>query len=144
MRNMNYLKSIFFTAVFAFTLNAATAQKSNKVADKAATQERIEQSQKLSAKEPTYKWVYSIALVTDHGGKFDIKFQDGKSKATEMFKHKSHEARKKTTAAMEEITSEADILNLLAELKMELISVVSAPGFEGRTMKYYLRTQITE
>lgn len=144
MRNMNYLKAFFFTAVFAFTLNAANAQRTNKKSDKATTQERIEKSQNLSAKEPAQKWAYSVALVTDHGGKFDIKFEAGKSKASERLARQNQELNKRMESAAEEISTEADLINFLSDSKMELISVVSLPETGGRTMKYYLRTQISE
>ena len=144
MRNMNYLKAFFFTAVFAFTLNAASAQKTNKKSDKTATQQRVEQSPKISAKEPTFKWAYTVALVSDNGGKFDIKFMDGKSKASELLVRQNEELTKKMETRMDEIRSEGDLINFLAEMKMELVSVVSMPETGARTMKYYLRTQIAE
>lgn len=141
---MNYLKAIFFTAVFAFTLNAATAQKTNKKSDKATTQQRIVQSDKLSAKEPTYKWAYSVAMVTDRGGQFEIKFMDGKSKTAQRLARQNEELSKRMASLGDEIQSEGDLINFLTDLKMELVSVVSVPESKGRTMKYYLRTQIAE
>lgn len=141
---MNYLKAFFFTAVFALSLNVATAQKSSKKSQKETTQQRVEQSNQLSAKEPTYKWAYSVALVTDLGGKFEIKFTDGKSKTSQRLSKENHELRKKMEAESEEIATEGDLINMLTDLKMELISVVSIPESGGRTMKYYLRTKIAE
>ena len=141
---MNYLKAFFFTALFAFTLNAATAQKTDKKSDKTTTQERIQKSEKINAQEPASKWAYSVALVTDNGGKFDIKFEEGKSKASELLARQNRELGKRMESASQEIRTEADLINFLSDMKMELISVVSLPESGGRTMKYYLRTQIDE
>ena len=144
MRNMNYLKVFFFTTVFAFTLNAATAQKTNKKTDKAVTEKRIDQPQSRSNIASGPKWAYSVAMVSDNGGKFDIKFMDGKSKAAQLLARQNQELGKKMEEAAEEIQTETDLINYLAGMKMELISVVSMPESGGRTMKYYLRTQIAE
>ena len=136
---MNYLKTIFFTAVFAFTLNAATAQTTNKKSEKTTTQQRVEQSEKLSAKEPTYKWAYSVAMVTNHGGKFDVKFMEGKSKTSQRLARQNEALNKRMESSAEELQTEGDLINFLSDMKMELISVVNE--VDGKAMKYYLRTQ---
>jgi len=141
---MNYLKAFFLLSVFAFTLNTVTAQKTNKKTDKSTTQQRLEQSSSVSAKEPAFKWIYSVLLVTDHGGKFEIKPGEGRSKISQQLERQSQEIMKRIESSGEEVRSEGDLINLLSNMKMELISVVAIPESGGRTMKYYLRTPAAE
>lgn len=136
---MKYLRPIFFTALFAFTLNAATAQKkSEKI--KTAQQAGAMSARETPSRESMDRYVYMVAMVTEIDGRISLEFMEGKNDLTRKMMYATEERQKKAMDAAGEVHTEVDLINLLNKMNLELISVVSQR--DGRVMKYYLRQKL--
>ncbi len=148
MKKSTVLKTLALSFLFVFSLSAANAQKSDKK-DKSKSGIQVKETEVEESKEVNYMWVYSVATVTDLGGKFEINFEESKggtreSKADSRTKMmiQTQEASKKMAGSPDMFSTETDILNFLAEMKYEVISIFPIPGKEGKVMKYYFKSKV--
>ena len=148
MKKSIVLKTLALSFLFAFSLNAANAQKNDKK-DKEKSGIQVKETEAAESKEKAYMWVYSVATVTDLDGKFEINFEESKgatreSKANSRTKMmiQTQETSKKMAGASDMFSTETDILNFLAEMNYEVMSVVAIPGKEGKLMKYYFKSKV--
>ena len=140
MNNSAILKTLVLSVAFALCINVASAQNSK--TDKSQPQAKVAQTatKDATAQEAPYTWVYSVATVMNEGDKFNIKFEE--SKTEDRNAHRAQEMGLKMQDAAKSVTTETDLINLMAKQKLELISVTNHPGKEGKLMKYYFRTKV--
>lgn len=141
---MKYLKPLFFTAIFALTLNAATAQKKSPKIEKAQQAQSLNARENVTKDAENEKWVYMIVLVTDTGDKLDMKFLEGKNEEQRKMMDRMGERQKKAMEASREMQTEMDLINFLSAMNYELISVVPDAASSGKSLKYYLRTKVKQ
>lgn len=143
MKYPTILKTLVLSVAFALCINVASAQKNTKT-NKNQVETKVSQSStsEAAAKEPTYRWVYSVALVMNEGKTFNMKFEESENKTQDRNLERSKEMNMKMQEVAKMVTSETDLLNLMAQQNLELISVTNHPGKEGKLMKYYFRTKV--
>lgn len=136
--NINYLKGILFSLVFAFVIQVAQAQKND------SKTEMIKKSKSLNVRdaevqENVSKWMYSIALVSKADKGFKVRFLEPSNPET-VAERENMILRKKFMEIANKITSEVDLINLFSSMGMELIGVVPETDSKEQTVKYYLRS----
>ncbi|NEN23032.1 hypothetical protein G3O08_05900 [Cryomorpha ignava] len=143
MNNSTILKTLVLSVAFALCINVASAQKTKKT-DKSQVETSVSQTSTTddSVKEPEYRWVYSVATVIIEDKNFTIKFEESENKTGDDKLERAKEMGLKMQDAARMVMSETDLLNLMAQQKLELISVTNHPGKEGKLMKYYFRTKV--
>lgn len=148
MNKTNYFK-IFTIAAFAFCLNTTVnAQSGSSKMDREKAKPRVQQTE-ISAKKEDAKttWIYSIARVTVDKDRISVAFEKSspklKTRSAEMAYKISVKNEEGLKEAADSFQSESDVLNYLADQRMELVSVV-IDNKEGNVKTYYLRTKAPE
>lgn len=143
MNNSTILKSFVLSVALALCVNVASAQKTKKT-NKNQVETRVSDKATIdaTAQVPEYKWVYSVATVINEGKSYNIKFEESENKAREASMERSKEMSQKMQEIAKMVTSETDLLNLLAQQNLEIISVTNVAEREGKAMKYYLRQKV--
>lgn len=141
MNNSTILKTLILSVAFALCINVASAQKNSKT-DKNQPAAKVSQTatKDETAKEAPYRWVYSVATVMNEGDRFNIKFEESKTEDRNALR--AQEMGLKMQDAAKAVTTETDLINLMAKQNLELISVTNHPGKDGKLMKYYFRTKV--
>lgn len=142
MINTSILKTLILSVAFALCVNVAFAQKTKK-ADNPRIEIKADQAKAESEKEKEqeYKWVYSVATVmTDRDG-YSIKFEEAENIARDPSFERTRETSRKMQEVAKTVKTETDLLNLMAQQNLEIISIVNSAQKEGM-MKYYFRTKV--
>lgn len=150
MKKSLVLKTFALLFIFGISFNAANAQKTDKK-DKSGIQVKETKTDEKETKEEekSYIWIYSVATITDMGGKYDINFEEAKNPTRESKTNarsammiQSKQVSQKMSSAQDMFLTETDILNFLADQNYEVISIVPVPGKEGKVMKYYFKSKV--
>lgn len=142
MNNSTILKSLILSVAFALCVNVASAQKTKKT-DKSQVEARVTKTVTEPEKEKVeeYRWVYSVATVINDGKSFNLKFEESENRTRDASLERAKEMSQKMQEVAKSVTSETDLLNLMAQQNLEIISVTNASQKEGM-MKYYFRTKV--
>ena len=142
MNKSTILKTILLSVAFALCMNVASAQKTKKT-DKSQVEARVTKTVTEPEKEKVeeYRWVYSVATVISDGKSFNLKFEESENRTRDASLERAKEMSQKMQEVAKSVTSETDLLNLMAQQNLEIISVTNASQKEGM-MKYYFRTKV--
>ena len=142
MINTSILKTLILSVAFALCVNVAFAQKTKKT-DNPRIEIKADQAEAESEKEKEqeYKWVYSVAPVMTEGDGYSIKFEEAENITRDPSFDRARETSRKMQEVAKTVKTETDLINLMAQQNLEIISIVNSAQKEGM-MKYYFRTKV--